>query len=263
MAKERVVNTRFWDDSYIMSLDPIEKLLFLYLITNPLTNIAGIYEISAKRIGFDTGLDKDMVIKILGRFEADRKMFYRDGWVFIVNFIKNQKKNPSVQEGIKREIEALPSHIKELIQTVTEWGESGLLNLTKPNLDLTKPNLTESEKKQVDPRIKKIIDYHHDLFLKKFGNKPNENYGKVGNLIKTALEKYDEEIIKTLLDRFFVSKDDWICKSGYGFGAFFSQINKLLIGGNNGGTGKHQGYSNDPISVGSLIIADEDPGENG
>ncbi len=261
MAKERVVNTRFWDDSYIMTLDPIEKLLFLYLITNPLTNIAGVYEISPKRIGFDTGLDRDMVVKILGRFEVDKKIFYRDGWVFVVNFVKNQKNNQSVQEGIKREIEALPNHIKELIQTVTDWGESGLLNLTK--LNLTKPNLTKPEEKQTDPRVKKIIDHHHDLFLKKFGNKPNESYGKVGNLIKQALEKYDEEIIKTLLDRFFASKDEWICKSGYGFGAFFSQINKLLSGGQYGRTGKHQGHSNDPISVGSLIITDEDPGGNG
>jgi hypothetical protein len=235
MAKERVVSTKFWDDSYIIGLDPIEKLIFLYLLTNPLTNISGIYEISIKRIGFDTGIDRDMVIKIFDRFETSKKIIYRDGWVIIVNFIKNQKNNPSVQEGIKREIASLPSNIIDLLQTVTDWGESGLLNLTK--LNLTKLNLTESDKK-TDPRIKKLIDYHHDLFLKKFNNKPTENYSKSGKLLKTALETYDEEILKTLLNRFFVSKDEWICKSGYGLGVFYSQINKLLTG--NQGEAKNQ-----------------------
>ena len=41
--KHRYIKTKFWDDSYIIELNPHEKLLFLYLITNPLTNIAGVY----------------------------------------------------------------------------------------------------------------------------------------------------------------------------------------------------------------------------
>ena len=35
MAKQRYINTKFWRDSYIEDLDPIEKLLFLYLLSNP------------------------------------------------------------------------------------------------------------------------------------------------------------------------------------------------------------------------------------
>ncbi len=55
LAKQRIVNTKFWDDSYITRLTPTEKLLFLYLITNPLTNISGVYELPLKRVAFDTG----------------------------------------------------------------------------------------------------------------------------------------------------------------------------------------------------------------
>ncbi len=46
MAKYRVVNTRFWDDAYVAELSPNEKLIFLYLLTNALTTIGGIYELS-------------------------------------------------------------------------------------------------------------------------------------------------------------------------------------------------------------------------
>ena len=31
MAKKRYISTTFWRDEYVSNLDPIEKLLFLYL----------------------------------------------------------------------------------------------------------------------------------------------------------------------------------------------------------------------------------------
>jgi hypothetical protein len=67
MAKQRYINTKFWRDSYIEDLDPTEKLLFLYLLTNPDTNICGVYELPLKIIAADTGIDKEMVKKLLNR----------------------------------------------------------------------------------------------------------------------------------------------------------------------------------------------------
>ena len=66
--KKRYISTKFRDDWFVVNLDPIEKLLFLYFLTNPLTNVAGIYEISMRRISFDTWIDKDMILKIIERF---------------------------------------------------------------------------------------------------------------------------------------------------------------------------------------------------
>ena len=34
MSKKRWINTKFWDDEYITELESIEKLLFLYFLTN-------------------------------------------------------------------------------------------------------------------------------------------------------------------------------------------------------------------------------------
>lgn len=113
MAKLRSVNTHFWDDTYVVNLDPIEKLLFLYFITNPLANIAGAYEISVRRISFDTGIDGEMVLKILARFESADKMIYRDGWIFITNFIKNQSLNPKIVTGIRETVKCCPDWVKD------------------------------------------------------------------------------------------------------------------------------------------------------
>jgi len=147
MAKARVINTRFWDDHYTADLDPIEKLLFLYILTNTSTNISGVYEIPLKKIANETGIDKEMVQKILERFDRDNKVFYVEGWMWVKNFIKNQnQKSPLVQKGIETELKAVPSHIRQIVEekikgidTVSHLTQS---NLTK--LNSTKSNLTQS-----------------------------------------------------------------------------------------------------------------------
>lgn len=132
MAKHRIVNTRFWEDNYIAGLDPTEKLLFLYFLTNPHTDICGIYEIPLKTIAVDSGIDKEMVEKILNRFSKDNKIFYIDGWIIIKNFVKHQAINPSVEKGIERCVSQVPQTILDRLGT--DWVQRGPLNLTKLNL---------------------------------------------------------------------------------------------------------------------------------
>jgi hypothetical protein len=115
MAKQRMVNTRFWIDSYVSTLDPIERLVFLYLLTNSNTNICGIYEIPIRRIAFDIGIDTQVAQTIMGRLERDGKIMYRDGWVAIKNFIKHQAINPKVQAGINYELADKPIELVKFI----------------------------------------------------------------------------------------------------------------------------------------------------
>ncbi len=113
MAKQRIVNTKFWDDSYITGLTPTEKLLFLYLLTNPLTNISGVYELPAKRVAFDTGISADKAVAIFRKLEQDGKLVAANGWVGIVNFIRHQTLNPKVKQGILLELKRAPKNITD------------------------------------------------------------------------------------------------------------------------------------------------------
>lgn len=115
MAKRRIVNTKFWSDCYIANLDPSEKLLFLYFLTNPYTNISGAYEISIKQIALDTGFDKEMVEKIIKRFEEDDKIQYLHGYIIVKNFLKHQEYNPKVLKGVENEAQNLPNDIKNIV----------------------------------------------------------------------------------------------------------------------------------------------------
>jgi len=109
--KKRMISTKFWNDTYTSDLDPIEKLLFLYLLTNDQTNMLGIYEIPLRRIAFDTGIDREMVLKILERFKSFGKAEYTEGYVIIYNFIKHQKYNKLMAISALKVYEELPKSI--------------------------------------------------------------------------------------------------------------------------------------------------------
>lgn len=150
----RYINTNFWKDSYIVDLETDEKLLFLYLLTNPQTNIAGIYELSIREMAFDTDIDKKRIAEIMLKFEKDHKLVYINGWVALNNWIKHQSKNPKVATGIQRIVDNLPEWLQNkllhpdddqltLLQDSQPIGNDRkrkpiALNLTK--LNLTKPN---------------------------------------------------------------------------------------------------------------------------
>ena len=121
MSKNRYINTKFWDDEYISELEPIQKLLFLYIITNSLTNICGVYEITLKRICFDTGISQKDIMDILEKFDKDLKIKYSNGWIGIKNFIKHQKvsdnKNDKINIGIENGLANIPQEFKDWINT--------------------------------------------------------------------------------------------------------------------------------------------------
>lgn len=113
MSKLRSVNTHFWNDNFIIDSDPLEKLLFLYLLTNPNTNMLGIYEHHVKKIAFETGIDKDMVLKLFDRFTEAKKVKYKDGHVILLNFLKNQSFNSNMQISAIRTWNDLPLSVRE------------------------------------------------------------------------------------------------------------------------------------------------------
>lgn len=144
MWKQRMVNDSFWTDPYIEDLDPSEKLLFLYLLTNPLCNIAWAYEIKIKRIAYETWYDKEMVDKILNRFVKDGKILREKDWIILVNFAKNQSNNPNTLKWMQRIIDSIPEPIQKALKGFESLPYFTLLNLTLPNLTLL--NSKEGEK---------------------------------------------------------------------------------------------------------------------
>lgn len=159
-TKLRSVNTKFWDDQYVIDLDPIEKLLFLYFLTNPLTNLAGVYEISLKRIAFDTGIDKDMVSKMIERFEEDRKILYRDGYIFLSNYQKNQNYNPKMVTNVENTLKSFPESVRTIYGNLIK-NEDYSLYIPYRESESEREGEIKSEGELEDPRFT-AHDLHSD-----------------------------------------------------------------------------------------------------
>lgn len=119
MAKQRFINTRFWSDSFIVALTPIERYLFLYFLTNEHTSICGIYELPVKTIAYETGVRQKEIERIFSRLIG--KIYYVDGWIFIKNFERHQyaRGNSKVKIGIENEKRDIPKAIIARIEEIT------------------------------------------------------------------------------------------------------------------------------------------------
>ena len=117
--KLRFVRTKFWTDPFIIELNRDGKLLFLYLLTNQFTNIAGIYEITIKQIAYDIDIKKDEIIKLLKLFQKENKLYYINSYIIIRNFQKNQNLGSKIQKAVDDIIADLPDSIKDYINTLS------------------------------------------------------------------------------------------------------------------------------------------------
>lgn len=114
MATKRYISTSFWNDTWVQEeLDPNEKLLYLYLLTSPLANIAGIYEVATRRIVFDTGIKQNKIKASLKKFEDAKKVRYDGSWVILINWPKYQNitRENNVKIGIDRVLSEIPDDV--------------------------------------------------------------------------------------------------------------------------------------------------------
>ena len=127
-------------------------------MTNEHTSLCGIYELPLRIMAFETGLDMEMLFKIMKRFEDDKKAYYKDGWLSLTNYEKFQVINQSMKinaDNAKKRIpEAIIDYFKEhTADTVdTQRGHNKVkvkvkvkVNSNKKELKKLKDSLKEKE----------------------------------------------------------------------------------------------------------------------
>ena len=71
MALYRNIHLSFWQDTKVTDdFTPEDRYFYLYLLTNPHTNLCGCYEISIKQMANEMGYDAKKVIKLIERFSS-------------------------------------------------------------------------------------------------------------------------------------------------------------------------------------------------
>lgn len=109
MATYRNVQVSFWTDSKVTDdFTPEDRYFYLYLMTNPHTNLAGCYELSLKIASNETGYTREVVENLIDRFENVHNLIrYNVGTkeVLIINWSKfNWTSSEKTIKGIEKSI---------------------------------------------------------------------------------------------------------------------------------------------------------------
>ena len=113
--KYRQIETKFWEDNYILSLSNKEREFFLYLFTNSKVTLCGIYEISNKTIIYNLGYTAEELNDFKNRFQLDGKYVFYKGWVYIINFHKYNffSPAPNILKAFIKDFNLIPPEITE------------------------------------------------------------------------------------------------------------------------------------------------------
>lgn len=118
MSKTRMVKTTLWRKSHrFRSLNPLDRYLYLFLITNEDVELSGAYEMPMDEIAHQTGIDARSLPGMLDRLASVDLARYVDGYVVIPRYIAvHNASNMKVRKGIESSIAHLPEHIRAMVQ---------------------------------------------------------------------------------------------------------------------------------------------------
>lgn len=111
----RIVYTEIWQDDFFVGLNPNEKLLFIYFLTNESVNIIHLYKCGINRVKSDTGIDTPIIQEAQRKFEENGKIYFKNGYVFLRNASRFER-----YEGAKNEI-AKQKLFARLSKDLIDW----------------------------------------------------------------------------------------------------------------------------------------------
>lgn len=144
MAIYRSVQMSFWTDPKISdTFSTDEKLLYLYLLTNPHTNLCGCYEVSMKQIAFEAGFTAQQTVKLMSSLMEKRVINYDENTreVLLINWSKyNWTESEKFRKPLKAEIKKVRTekfrtyleHLAYGIDTETDSDRYGMDTVSIP-----------------------------------------------------------------------------------------------------------------------------------
>jgi hypothetical protein len=115
MAK-RFTDTEKWRDKWFRSLNPLEKLLFIYLVDN--CDNAGVIEIDYSFWAYQVGCDNSEIIKAFNGLSKCTEVVGE--WCWIENFLRHQKNLPlnETNNAHKQILSLLDEHKNRFISSI-------------------------------------------------------------------------------------------------------------------------------------------------
>ncbi|HEX9061743.1 MAG TPA: hypothetical protein VF941_16310 [Clostridia bacterium] len=214
--KTRIMHTKIWDDNFFSELDATNKLLFIYFLTNEHANLCGIYELTDKRILFETGVTSKQLQESKELFSEADKILFKDGWIKLVNSEKynNYTSSEKTSKAYLKELELVPDSISEYfnsnrypIDTLSESLDTVSGKTDTPRNKKTENRNKKTEiRKQKEEEAKEILKVWNEVKGTKYTSTKGfiENYISWSN--EYTLDQIFEAIRNSVLDKDFLAK---------------------------------------------------------
>jgi len=113
--KHRYIQTDIWNETWFSEFPDTVKLVYLYLLTNPGTNNAGVYIRREKAIAFECGIED--VSKELEYLKEKKEIIIYGDWVAVLRHPEFQKweTNLAIAQAIISDIDTIPEGLVKLL----------------------------------------------------------------------------------------------------------------------------------------------------
>ena len=189
MAIYRNVMMSFWTDRKVADeFTPEDRYFYLYLFTNPHTNLCGCYEISFKQTIAETGYSRDSIENLLKRFETVHNVIRYSaatGELLILNWYKyNWTASEKFRKPLLAEIQSIKCpDFKDYLSKVFE-NENDTVSIPYPYGSDTTDTVTVTDTVSLKDKRKKT---------------EKESYGEFNNVMLTE-EEYEKIVNRWPMD---------------------------------------------------------------
>jgi len=142
--KYRSVSTAIWTDDAILELSPEQKLVLLYLHTNPYASACGIYKMQVKTMAFQLGFQQDAFESALRGLCATAPDFVAMDWQTMEIGLLQYPKQTLIQ--------ASPGTMKYVQNEITNVKSQHLLRelISRNSATISKPYLSQLRRLQME-----------------------------------------------------------------------------------------------------------------
>ena len=137
MAIYRNVQLSFWTDRKVEEeFTPEDKYFYLYLFTNPHTNLCGCYELGMRQASRETGYSEDTISRLIERFETFHSVILYSKETKEVLLLNWHKYNWTKSQDFKKGLEKQITEVKDLEfkRFLTDLS-NGIKTVPRPSTD--------------------------------------------------------------------------------------------------------------------------------
>lgn len=219
MALYRNIHLSFWQDTKVTDdFTPEDRYFYLYLLTNPHTNLCGCYEISIKQMANEMGYDAKKVGKLIDRFSFTHNLirYARSERELLIfhwskyNWTSSEKfRKPLLQEIQNVKTDDFREYLLKLFDGENvKYGMDTVSGKEKYRIDTNCIDTTDTDSitdadNNILPEIKEIIQYLNDVCGTRYRYQTKGTQEHINARLK---EGYTVDDFKMVIDKKF---EEW------------------------------------------------------